>query len=116
MLEGWNEKNMGSILHGGMRWMKYVWKTQYFADGNLAPTSFHYFYYANQYACQAAWQFEDLSYFKYYFPRMRDVLVAEQARNGGRLWPHNNYGTAYATAFALLILQVPYQYLPAFQR
>lgn len=113
----WKQKDIGKILDGSMHWLMYTWKNNYFsvkAGGQSALSSYH-FYYANQYACQAAWQYEDVEYFKYYFPKMRDLLVQAQKRNGGRLWNHS-YGKCYATSLALMILQIPYQYLPAFQR
>jgi hypothetical protein len=46
------------------------------------------------------------------------MLVEEQKRNaaGNGGWPSQSYGEAYTTAYALLILQVPYQLLPLFNR
>ena len=77
-----------------------------------------HFYYAHFYACQALWNAPDEVYFDEYFPKMRDMLVEEQKRNpannGG--WASQSYGEAYTTAYALLILQVPYQILPLYTR
>jgi len=73
----------------------------------------YFFYYGNYYAVQAmfiaggkAW--ED------YFARVQRELVGWQQDDGS--WPISSVGDTYATASACLILQVPYRYLPIFER
>jgi hypothetical protein len=98
-----------------------------FMDDHFEANFFGYegwFFYANLYAAQALWQaaaqpgFE--KHWRRWWPRMRDHLVDDQ-RTGG-WWPErsavsaNGTGPAYATACAVLILSVPLQLLPLFQR
>jgi hypothetical protein len=45
---------------------------------------------------------------------MRRYLLARQRPDGS--WPDDNYGDEFGTAMAVLILEVPLQYLPIFQR
>jgi len=113
----WDSKKMGEILDGGMIWLRHRmddFLERYRSGAGALDT--HHFYYANYYAAQACWQYADVTYFETYFPTMRDVFIQERKQSGTRGWRHGSYGPAYGTAFALLILQVPYQYLPAFQR
>jgi hypothetical protein len=72
----------------------------------------HYYYY-HLYASQAMW-FSSEANWKGYFPRMRDEFIAKQGANGG--WQGDHVGEVYGTSLALLILQLPYQYLPILQR
>lgn len=112
----WNGKNIGAVLEGGIQWL-YHHMDAYFANfrGGVGLDSRH-FYYANFYACQALWQYTDVSLFAAYYARVRDLLLLARDKSGTRYWTHGQYGDAYATALALLVLQLPYQYLPAFQR
>ena len=69
-------------------------------------------YYTNQYAAQAFYQAGD-KYWNAYFPRVRDALIKSQ--NNG-LWNGDGVGDVYGTAIALIILQLPYKFLPIYQR
>ena len=71
----------------------------------------HYFY-GHYYAVQAMFQAGG-KYWEGYFPRMRDELIHNQNADGG--WSAQTGGT-FETAVALIILQVPYGYLPILQR
>ncbi len=74
--------------------------------------SHNFYFYGNLYAAQAMFQAggED---WRTWFSGMRDELVKAQKPSGG--WEdERNFGEAYATASALLILQVPARYLPIF--
>jgi len=54
-----------------------------------------------------------------YFPRIRDALLAEsgpQAQAADGSWQGDAVGTTYGTALATIILQLPYGYLPIYQR
>ncbi len=74
----------------------------------------HYFYfYGNYYAVQAmfiaggdAWE--------RYFTSVQYDLVNSQESDGH--WPIDKVGDVFSTAAACLILQIPYRYLPIFQR
>jgi hypothetical protein len=98
-----------------------------FMDDHFEASFFGYegwFFYGNLYAAQALWQAAAVQKFephwKRWWPRMRDHLVDDQ-RTGG-YWPErgavSTTGTssAFATACAVLILSVPLQLLPLFQR
>ncbi len=71
----------------------------------------HYFY-AHYYAVQAMYQAGGADWDLYY-PKIRDDLVESQLDNGS--W-QSNVGNTYGAAMGALVLQVPYNYLPIFQR
>lgn len=80
------------------------------------PPSGHYFYYyGHYYAVQAMYLAGRIwpEYWQEWFPKIRDELVSIQNPDGS--W-QDNVGKNCATAMALLILEVPYRYLPIFQR
>lgn len=115
----WKEHEIGKVYKGGLLWLRY--KLDDFNGRRKAgqgALDVSHFYYAHFYACQALWNAPDEVYFDEYFPKMRDMLIEEQKRNpannGG--WASQSYGEAYTTAYALLILQVPYQILPLYTR
>jgi hypothetical protein len=80
--------------------------------GNAMAGEAHYFY-GHYYAVQAMYLAggED---WQRWWPAIRDELVAKQAQNGG--WIDHHAGGAYATAMALIIIQMPKRYLPIFQK
>lgn len=69
-------------------------------------------YYEEFYATLAFYQAGGASWSMYY-PRIRDGLIQIQKEDGS--WD-GAYGGEYGTAFSLLVLQVPYRYLPILQR
>jgi len=71
----------------------------------------HYFY-GHYYAAQAMYQAGG-EHWKKWWPAIRDDLLAKQSPEGH--W-RGQAGTEYGTAMALIILQVPKQALPFFQR
>ena len=71
----------------------------------------HYFY-GHYYAIQALWHTGGSAWAAWY-PAIRDELMAMQQGQGH--WA-NSICPEYATAMALLILQVPNNSLPIFQR
>jgi len=77
-----------------------------------------WFYYGSFYAAQAMWHDADPRRFERWFAKMREEILRLQAADGS--WPIQNdiekYGPAYTTAMATLVLQLPYGYLPIFQR
>ena len=72
----------------------------------------HYFY-TQLYTAQALYQVHDQRYAKY-FPQLRDFLLAQQAADGS--WAGDGIGPIYGTAVACIILQLPYDYVPIYQR
>jgi hypothetical protein len=86
---------------------KYTWKT-------CKPRSSHgHYFYTQLYMSQAVWQKGD-KYWKEYYPKIRQQMLALQQGNGS--WKGDGVGTTYGTAIALLILQLPYNHLPILSR
>jgi hypothetical protein len=84
----------------------------FFFDHDL---QMHY-YYGHYYAAQAMWTAGG-RYWRRWFPAIRDELLQHRDHNrtegywsDGRICPH------YCTAMALIILQIPNNYLPILQR
>jgi len=77
------------------------------------------FFYSIYYAAQAMNQAGGI-YWLEWMPKMRSVLLANQAADGS--WPAggdsyaNNAGPAFSTAIACLILSIDCHYLPIYQR
>jgi prenyltransferase beta subunit len=71
----------------------------------------HYFY-GHYYAVQAMWHAGG-SYWAKWYPAIRDALVARQSDDGSWM---DSICLEYGTAMACLILQMPNNYLPIFQR
>ena len=82
-------------------------------DGIWDSNAFGHAYYTNFYAAQAFYQAGD-KYWDGYFPATRDKLIKLQDRDGS--WPGDGIGKSYGTSIALVILQLPYKYLPIYQR
>ena len=72
----------------------------------------HYFY-GQYYAVQATWQAGG-DYWRRWYPAIRDELLSRQALDGS--WPDPTVCGEYGTAMALIILQMPNNSLPIFQR
>ncbi len=72
----------------------------------------HYFY-AHLYLSQVMYLAGEDEW-RDYFPRLRDHLLSVQNEDGS--WDGDSVGQVYGTALALTILQLPYNYLPIYQR
>ncbi len=81
---------------------------------NPADAASDFYFYGNFYAAQAMYQGSSEDW-EFWFPRVRDALLAKQDARGHWDSPRN-FGQAYATSSALLILQVPRRYLSIFQK
>jgi len=79
-----------------------------------------YFWYGNYYACQVFFHCDGVvaeGCFQRYYTQVRDHLLADQEQDGRWQNPqHQGPGDAFGTAVACIILQIPKQYLPIFQR
>ncbi|MFM1871711.1 MAG: hypothetical protein RL398_1133, partial [Planctomycetota bacterium] len=74
----------------------------------------YFFFYGNYYAVQAYYITGDPKWTTY-FRKVKTRLLDRQRRDGS--WPCRvGPGEAFSTAVATLILQIPMQYLPIFQR
>lgn len=80
-------------------------------DRKFADTDFYY--YAHYYAIQVMYQAGDRRYQQWY-PRIRDRLIKTQ-HNDGR-WRGGRGGDVYSTGMSILVLGVPYRFLPIYQR
>jgi hypothetical protein len=72
----------------------------------------HYFY-GQYYAAQAMWIRGGEDWAEW-FPAVREELLKRQSPVG--YWPDNSVCSEYGTAMALVVLQIPNNYLPIFQR
>ena len=94
------------------RCLEYVWGN--FKDSKTWSKPGGFAYYCQLYASQAFYMAGD-EYWDKYFPATRDQLLGMQDKSEGS-WSGDNVGKAYGTSIALIILQLPYKYLPVFQR
>lgn len=94
-----------------------------YMDAQLATFNDHYgsgfgghyfFYYGHYYAVQAYYIAGGRAFDSYFRSMSRTLLDMQQADGS---WPcRTGPGEAFSTAVATLILQIPFQYLPIFQR
>lgn len=78
-----------------------------------AEAAMHYFY-GHYYAVQAMWMAGG-NYWRLWYPAIRDELLNSRRADGS--WQQGVVGCSnYCTAMALIILQVPNNYLPILQR
>lgn len=94
------------------RCLKYVWNLPQ-GKGRWIEGIGHD-YYANYYAAQAYYMEGD-EYWDEYFPKARDRLLQMQDKSDGS-WQGDGIGKVYGTSIALVILQLPYKFLPVYQR
>ncbi len=91
------------------RGLKYL--LRYLPRGRQMGRTSHY-YYGHYYAIQAMWHAGE-QYWASWYPAVRDELIVAQQREGHWI---SSICPEYATAMALLILQLPNNTLPIFQR
>lgn len=84
---------------------------QYTPDARMGPRYSHYFY-GHYYAAQAFWIRGGSDWTKWY-ASVRDELLGKQSGEG--YWS-DSIGNEYGTAMALIVLQMPNNFLPIFQR
>jgi prenyltransferase beta subunit len=96
----------GEELRKGLEYL-----SQHLPRGIASSRESHY-YYGQYYAVQAMWHAGG-GYWHRWYPAIRDVLVELQLENGA--W-EDMISAEYGTAMACLILQMPNNYLPIFQR
>ena len=72
-----------------------------------------HYYYGQYYAVQAMY-LAGGTWWKVWWPAVRENLLRRQSANGA--WLDHHIGGSYSTAMALIILQMPKRYLPIFQR
>jgi hypothetical protein len=75
----------------------------------------YYFWYGHYYGVQAMYT-AGSPYWEPYFEELRRVLLEMQSKRDGS-WPNEvGPGPAFGTSVAVLILEIPYRFLPIFQR
>jgi hypothetical protein len=74
-----------------------------------------FFLYGHYYAIQAMYQAGE-SYYQEWYPRIRDSLLAKQKSDGSWSASGEEGDPSFGTSMAILILGVPYRYLPIYQR
>ena len=79
---------------------------------NVGNAGVGHYWYGHYYASQAMY-LAGGDYWAKWYPAIRDALIRNQQADGS--WS-SNHGGPYATAMALLVLQVPNRLLPIFQR
>ena len=70
------------------------------------------FHYSHYYAIQGMYQSGEAN-FQAWYPKIAATILAKQAKDGSWRGAH---GQAYGTSLSILILGVPYRYLPIYQR
>jgi hypothetical protein len=100
----------GEEIKGGLRYLM-----QYKPTGQAfnRRDDVHY-YYGHYYAAQAMWTAGG-HYWREWFPAIREELLL-RFRARGDAWTDPIVGADYATAMALIILQIPNNYLPIMQK
>ncbi|HVJ68845.1 MAG TPA: prenyltransferase/squalene oxidase repeat-containing protein [Caulifigura sp.] len=86
--------------------LTYVWRQK--PSGQISGG---YFFYSHYYAAQAMWHAGG-TYWSGWYPAIRDLLIRNQGGNG--MWNDPGAGEELGTAMGLIILQLPYNYVPVF--
>jgi hypothetical protein len=74
--------------------------------------NFPRFHYSHYYAIQGMYQAGEAE-FQVWYPRIRNTILEKQETDGSWRGAH---GQAYGTSISILVLGVPYRYLPIYQR
>lgn len=74
-----------------------------------------FYYYGHYYAIQAMYQGGE-EWYQEWYPSIRDALLARQGHEGAWIPHQGGDDPAYCTAMSILILGVPYRFLPIYQR
>jgi prenyltransferase beta subunit len=102
----------GPEIDSGLKYLM-----QFKPNGNTWRNEVHlHYFYGHYYAAQAMWTAGD-SYWKEWYPAIRDELVNHPDRQqGAGYWVDHKFSNDYATAMACIILQIPNNYLPILQK
>jgi prenyltransferase beta subunit len=97
----------GKEIEGGLKFL-----TSHMPRGELFRLEAFYFY-GHYYAVQAMWHAGG-QYWRDWYPAIRDEMLGRQSQDGS--WPDITVNSEYGTAMACIVLQMPNNYLPIFQR
>jgi hypothetical protein len=84
-----------------------------YLTADFDPSGGDRYYYAMYYSAQAVYQAKDPRRWQQWFPVAREDLLLKRMPDGQ--WV-SEIGACYSTAMAVLVLAVPYRYLPIYQR
>jgi hypothetical protein len=101
----------GPEITSGLRYIQSYLPGRQYSTRDIPPG--HY-YYGQYYAGLAMWTAGG-DHWPTWFPAIRDELLARSRQGNGR-WLDMQFGEAYATAMALIVLQLPNNYLPILQK
>jgi hypothetical protein len=101
----------GKEVDRGLKYLQQFTPGRQFGPREIPP---QHYWYGQYYAALAMWTAGD-DYWTPWLPAIRDELLAK-ARGGSGTWTDVSHGSAYATAMALIILQLPNNYLPILQK
>jgi hypothetical protein len=102
------------------RGLEYLWRNleEFNEDWGRREDGHYFFWYGHYYGVQAmytAGTSSQINYWQPYFESVREELFAMQ-RDDGSFPNATGPGPAFGTAMAVLILEIPYRFLPIFQR
>jgi hypothetical protein len=86
---------------------------RHFSRGSRASRRNDHYFYGQYYAAQAMW-IQGGDEWAAWYPALRDELLRRQSTQG--FWSDPRVCSEYGTAMALIILQIPNDFLPIFQR
>jgi hypothetical protein len=86
---------------------------QFTSQSGVVHRESAWYFYGHYYAAMAMWQAGGQRWARWY-PAIRDELVLKQQPNGS--WDDPSVSPEFGTAVACIVLQVPNNYLPIFQR
>ncbi len=101
----------GKEIERGLKYLQQFTPGRQFSQREISP---QHYWYGQYYAALAMWTAGD-DYWTPWLPAIRDELLSK-IRTGGGSWSDPYHGSAYATAMALIILQLPNNYLPILQK
>lgn len=74
-----------------------------------------WYFYGHYYAAQSMYQAGD-RYYQQWYPKIREALLSKQRADGAWGSPDGGATPNYSTSLAVLILGIPYRFLPIYQR
>ena len=101
----------GKEVDRGLKYLQQFLPGRQFSLREIPP---QHYWYGQYYAALAMWTAGD-EYWTAWLPAIRDELLA-RARAAGGSWTDASHGSSYAIAMALIILQLPNNYLPILQK
>jgi hypothetical protein len=101
----------GKEIERGLKYLQNFTPGRQFSPREIPP---QHYWYGQYYAALAMWTAGE-EYWTPWFPAIRDELLGRRRSSGGS-WSDPYHGPAYATAMALIILQLPNNYLPILQK